>query len=557
MAISFVGAGALAASTTTPLTPTLPAHSAGDFILLVVANRQGAITPTVPSGYVVLGRTRQRPAATADAEMWVFGKIAGASESDPTVSTASSVTSGWGVQTAVWSGVAAEMLDTGLRWTDANLGTGNQAIPNTRTASDNAEAVAIGFSTDDNTLALLSGSEQGFTLIASNNGTSTFSLLLARRSVASRGDVTGPTLQQTVNGPDTWGGLGVLSLLAADETPVGPRLMAHTYSAWSAATTELSLSFAFPPAAGDLILVGIVTSSSGEPAITFTGYTQEAKANRSTNRWAYLYHKWSAGNETQVAWTNNQGNWGQVGSVQIWRDVDPTTPFDVANTENDANGTTIAGPAITPVTDDAAVVSMAGCYGVTSFVRFSASAGFRPSWLCREYLAELAGSGDPAIYGSDLRVPTAQATTAPTYEASAARDWVGITTALRPAPVALPPDAPANPAAVALSASSIRVTWDDVADETGFRVERSADGTTGWTDVSGNLAAGTVLFDDTGLTASTQYFYRVIAFNAVGDSSPSSTVNATTDAGPPPPSPGGNRMGGFGAIRKPPRRAGR
>lgn len=91
-----------------------------------------------------------------------------------------------------------------------------------------------------------------------------------------------------------------------------------------------------------------------------------------------------------------------------------------------------------------------------------------------------------------------------------------------------PPDAPTNPNATAQSFSSIQVTWVDVADETGYRVERSDDGSTGWTNVSGALAADTTSYLDEGLDPETQYFYRVVAFNANGDSDPSSVVNATT-----------------------------
>lgn len=99
-----------------------------------------------------------------------------------------------------------------------------------------------------------------------------------------------------------------------------------------------------------------------------------------------------------------------------------------------------------------------------------------------------------------------------------------------------PPAAPGNPSATADSQTQITVTWDDVADETGFRVERSPNGSSGWVNVSGSLAADTTSYQDTGLTASTQYFYRVIAFNGAGDSTPSTVVNATTQAAPTPPS---------------------
>lgn len=93
------------------------------------------------------------------------------------------------------------------------------------------------------------------------------------------------------------------------------------------------------------------------------------------------------------------------------------------------------------------------------------------------------------------------------------------------------PTTPTNPAATATGADAITVTWDDVGDETGYRVERSPDGSTGWTDVSGTLPADTTSYGDTGLTADTEYFYRVSSVNAVGSSAPSSTVSATTDAG--------------------------
>ena len=107
-------------------------------------------------------------------------------------------------------------------------------------------------------------------------------------------------------------------------------------------------------------------------------------------------------------------------------------------------------------------------------------------------------------------------------------------------------------AAVATGQTTVTVTWGNVANETGYRVETSADGSTGWVNRSGSLGADTVTFGDTGLTAATTYWYRVVAFNTNGDSDPSTVVDATTDSPPPPVVGESNRMGGSGAIRHSP-----
>lgn len=113
------------------------------------------------------------------------------------------------------------------------------------------------------------------------------------------------------------------------------------------------------------------------------------------------------------------------------------------------------------------------------------------------------------------------------------------------------PDAPTSPSASTVSSSSIQVDWTVDTDPapTGHRVERSLNGSTGWTNVSGSLASDADTYTDTGLDPETEYFYRVYAFNASGDSDPTSTVSATTDAAP---ASGGNQIGGTGAIRRSP-----
>ncbi len=95
--------------------------------------------------------------------------------------------------------------------------------------------------------------------------------------------------------------------------------------------------------------------------------------------------------------------------------------------------------------------------------------------------------------------------------------------------VTIPSD-PANLVAAAVSQSQINLTWqDNSSNETGFKVERSLDGSTGWTLIT-TTAANATSYSDTGLTAGTKYYYRVRATNSAGDSNNTLVANATTSS---------------------------
>ena len=77
-------------------------------------------------------------------------------------------------------------------------------------------------------------------------------------------------------------------------------------------------------------------------------------------------------------------------------------------------------------------------------------------------------------------------------------------------------------------ASIIQLDWtDNSSNETGFHIERSLNGTSGWT-LAGSVLTDITNFADTGLTASTAYYYQVNAYNAGGGSTYSNIANATT-----------------------------
>ncbi len=103
-----------------------------------------------------------------------------------------------------------------------------------------------------------------------------------------------------------------------------------------------------------------------------------------------------------------------------------------------------------------------------------------------------------------------------------------------------PPNAPSNSQVVAVSDSRIDVSWqDNSANETGFEVHRSPDGSNGVFTLVATTTAGVTTRGDLGLNPSTQYCYKVRAFitaNSLASYSGfSNTACATTLAPPPPP----------------------
>jgi hypothetical protein len=120
--------------------------------------------------------------------------------------------------------------------------------------------------------------------------------------------------------------------------------------------------------------------------------------------------------------------------------------------------------------------------------------------------------------------------------ATMASDSVSATTAAEPLSAPTLTTVPA-------SSTEIDLVWNDVSDETGYRIERSADGASGWTAIA-TTGQDVTTYADAGLSPSTTYYYRVIAVNLGGESQPSNESAATTTAAEPPPEPGPGQPGG-------------
>jgi hypothetical protein len=96
------------------------------------------------------------------------------------------------------------------------------------------------------------------------------------------------------------------------------------------------------------------------------------------------------------------------------------------------------------------------------------------------------------------------------------------------------PSAPSNLVLAPISSSQINLAWNDNSNnENGFVLECSTSASGPFTPM--NVSANVTVYSDTGLATNATYYYRIKAYNGVGDSSYSNVANATTLAQAMPP----------------------
>lgn len=106
---------------------------------------------------------------------------------------------------------------------------------------------------------------------------------------------------------------------------------------------------------------------------------------------------------------------------------------------------------------------------------------------------------------------------------------------------ALKPPAPSALSAAAGSSSQIDLDWtDNSSNESGFKIERKTESAGTYTQID-TVSTDVTSYSNTGLSESTQYYYRVRAYNSTDNSAYSNEANATTQA----PSGGGDGGGCF------------
>ncbi|MDB6110566.1 MAG: N-acetylmuramoyl-L-alanine amidase [Pedosphaera sp.] len=97
--------------------------------------------------------------------------------------------------------------------------------------------------------------------------------------------------------------------------------------------------------------------------------------------------------------------------------------------------------------------------------------------------------------------------------------------------MALVTGAPAAPTALnasPLSTNHIKLTWvDNSTNESGFKIDRSASASGPWTQIA-SLGANIIAYTNSGLAASTVYYYRVYAYNTTNGNSGYSNIRSAT-----------------------------
>ncbi|QJD80222.1 fibronectin type III domain-containing protein [Spirosoma rhododendri] len=262
--------------------------------------------------------------------------------------------------------------------------------------------------------------------------------------------------------------------------------------------------------------------------------------------------QWAAGSANQIGFqlerSPDGSNWAKLADVAAnattYTDntVQPQTKYfyrlravnaaGVSGYSSVVDATTPAGPPAAPQNLVATAVSTTQINLSWSAVATATNVLVERSPNGNDGWAQIASlPGDATSYADQGRTPnTRYYYRIRATNASGAGPYSAVANALTPD---APPAAPARLSATAASFSQINLQWADLSgNESGFQLERSPNGSDGWTKIA-DVAANATTYSDPNLSPRTRYFYRIRAVNAAGSSDYSNTADATTPDSPP------------------------
>lgn len=201
----------------------------------------------------------------------------------------------------------------------------------------------------------------------------------------------------------------------------------------SAAINGLTGGSNTSPSAGDLILACLVLDGTSDLtlAMSSSGYTKlvDLYSNDTNDTNLALFYKYSDGSETTCVGASQTGRTSAL-TVQVWRNVELVSPFDVTETTATGTNTALANPpSITPLTTGNIIVACGGAAATNP-------ADFTSSDLSN-FLAANSTITNGAIAGMGSKSGTAAGATfdpaafgGPSVNAN--DSWAAVTVALRP-----------------------------------------------------------------------------------------------------------------------------
>ena len=456
------------------------------------------------------------------------------------VSTASDGGSSW------WTDLVANTSNTTTTYAHTGLGAGDTR--HYRVSAINANGTGVPSNVDSATTGTtVPGAPTGLTATAS--GTTAINLSWSAPASTGGSAITGYKIEVSPNGTSGWTdqvantsnttttyahtGLGAgdtrhyrVSAINANGTGVPSNVDSATtgttvpgaptgLTATASGTTAINLSWSAPASTGGSAITGykIEVSPNGT-----SGWTDQV-ANTNSTATTYAHTGLGAGDTRHYRVSAINANGAGVPSNVDSATTGTTVPGAPTGLTATASGTTAidlswSAPASTggsAITGYKIEVSPNGSSGWTDLVANTSN-------TATTYAHTGLGAGDTRHYR--VSAINANGTGVPSNVDSAT---TGTTV----------PGAPTGLTATASGTTAINLSWSAPASTggsaiTGYKIEVSANGTSGWTDQVANTNSTATTYAHTGLVAGDTRHYRVSAINANGTGVPSNVDSATT-----------------------------
>ena len=234
-----------------------------------------------------------------------------------------------------------------------------------------------------------------------------------------------------------------------------------------------------------------------------------------------------SGSNQLIAYPNNMASTPIRGMVG-WRDSDGDGTYDVADTSVALSATCTAG---------ASVGQPANCSGTAEDIPYPSPTRIDTSINTIDriehrlnggaWISATASDGTLDEYSEGFAVATTPLGAGTHTIQIRARNTAGNHSSILDFTIEVL-RAPSSLTATAVSQAHTDLSWTDNSDyEEGFRIERSPDGATRWTEI-GTVGANVTTYEDTGLPGGATQTYRVRAYGGTDSSVPSNMASATT-----------------------------